>query len=160
MYKKILLTLIFLVLLIIQPPITMNAVCEFSKKVQIIEKYCNIYDVDTEFAIAIIMTESSMRAHVVVYEKRVKEEAIGAGQILLSTARLYDKHITKKQLLDFETNVKITIKHLTMLNAKHCGNMKKITMEYNSGPRAKKNSGYYYRVKYYYDRLNGGAACL
>ena len=154
MYKKILLTLIFLVLLIIQPPITMNAVCEFSKKVQIIEKYCNIYDVDTELVIAIVMTESSFRHKIVKWEKVVKENAYGMGQVLLSTAKIYDKKITSKQLLIPEKNIDIMAQHIAMLNKKHNGNIEKITREYNGGTRKKNNRGYYLRVKHYYDTLN------
>lgn len=154
MYKKILLTIVFIILLVITPPITMNAVCDFSKKIQVIENYCNIYNLDTELVIAIVMTESSFRHKVVKWEKVVNENAYGLGQVLLSTARIYDKNITPNDLLNADKNIEITIRHLAMLDKKHNGDMENITREYNGGTRKKNNRGYYLRVKYYYDALN------
>ena len=140
-------------LLLIRPEFARNETTLFSNKVAMIEKACLTYDVDVELAIAIIMTESSFRHKVVKWENRAKENAYGLGQVLLSTAKLYDKKITARKLLIPERNIDITVRHIAMLSAKHNGNIKKITMEYNGGPRAKKNIKYYHRVIQYYDAL-------
>jgi len=163
--KLLMLLILFNIALFIQPHYIINSECKFTKYVKIIEKYCDIENIETERVIALVMTESSMREKVTKYESTVGEEAIGGGQLLLSTAKLYDENVTKKQLLNFDKNMQITIKHLAMLNKKHSGDFEKITREYNGGPRKKNNRGYYLKVKSYYDAIivasdNRGLICL
>lgn len=152
--KIIIICLILIIIIIIKPKEVYNAETLFSKKIDMIDKISEHYNIDAEFVIAIIMTESSFRHNVIKIENVVNENAYGLGQVLLSTARIYDKEIKASDLLIPEKNIEITIRHIAMLSDKHNGNIEKITREYNGGTRKKNNRGYYLKVKKYYDKLN------
>ena len=151
--RRIALVFLFSFLLFLRPEFAMNEESSFAYKVSLIEKAAAKYDVDAEFVMAIVMSESSFRHKVVKWEPRAKEYSRGMGQLLLSTAKLYDKKVKAKDLLVPEKNIDITTRHIAMLVDKHNGNLKKVAMEYNGGPRAKKNEKYYRRVMGYYDVL-------
>lgn len=62
--------------------------------------------------------------------------AIGLTQLMPSTASFFQKGVTKKQLYDRETNLRIGFRYLRTLINEHDGNLKLALLVYNRGPAA------------------------
>jgi len=62
--------------------------------------------------------------------------AIGLTQLMPATASFFQKGITKKQLFDRETNLRIGFRYLRTLINEHDGNLKLALLVYNRGPAA------------------------
>ena len=62
--------------------------------------------------------------------------AIGLTQLMPATAGFFQKGITKKQLYDRETNLRIGFRYLRTLINEHDGNLKMALLVYNRGPAA------------------------
>lgn len=62
--------------------------------------------------------------------------AIGLTQLMPATAGYFQKGITKKQLYDRETNLRIGFRYLRTLINEHEGNLKLALLVYNRGPAA------------------------
>ena len=62
--------------------------------------------------------------------------AIGLTQLMPATAGFFQKGITKKQLYDRETNLRIGFRYLRTLINEHNGNLKMALLVYNRGPAA------------------------
>lgn len=62
--------------------------------------------------------------------------AIGLTQLMPATASFFQKGVTKKQLYDRETNLRIGFRYLRTLISEHEGNLKLALLVYNRGPAA------------------------
>lgn len=62
--------------------------------------------------------------------------AIGLTQLMPATASFFQKGVTKKQLYDRETNLRIGFRYLRTLINEHDGNLKLALLVYNRGPAA------------------------
>jgi soluble lytic murein transglycosylase-like protein len=62
--------------------------------------------------------------------------AIGLTQLMLPTARYFQKGITREQLYDRETNLRIGFRYLRALIREHAGNVRLALLVYNRGPAA------------------------
>jgi soluble lytic murein transglycosylase-like protein len=62
--------------------------------------------------------------------------AVGLTQLMPATAGYFQKGITKKQLYDRETNLRIGFRYLRTLINEHDGNLKLALLVYNRGPAA------------------------
>jgi soluble lytic murein transglycosylase-like protein len=66
--------------------------------------------------------------------------AIGLTQLMLPTARYFQKGVTREQLYDRDTNLRIGFRYLRTLVREYKGNVKLALLVYNRGPVAVKNS--------------------
>lgn len=62
--------------------------------------------------------------------------AIGLTQLMPATASFFQKGVTRKQLYDRETNLRIGFRYLRTLINEHDGNLKLALLVYNRGPAA------------------------
>jgi soluble lytic murein transglycosylase-like protein len=62
--------------------------------------------------------------------------AVGLTQVMPSTARYFQKGITKNQLYDRETNLRLGFRYLRTLINEYDGNLKLALLVYNRGPAA------------------------
>jgi soluble lytic murein transglycosylase-like protein len=62
--------------------------------------------------------------------------AVGLTQLMPATAGYFQKGITRKQLYDRETNLRIGFRYLRTLINEHDGNLKLALLVYNRGPAA------------------------
>ena len=62
--------------------------------------------------------------------------AVGLTQLMPATARYFDKGITKNQLYDRETNLRLGFRYLRTLINEYDGNLKLALLVYNRGPAA------------------------
>jgi soluble lytic murein transglycosylase-like protein len=66
--------------------------------------------------------------------------AIGLTQLMLPTARYFQKDITKESLYDRDTNLRIGFRYLRTLVREYKGNMQLALLVYNRGPAAVESS--------------------
>ena len=62
--------------------------------------------------------------------------AVGLTQVMPSTARFYEKGITREQLYEPGTNLRIGLRYLRGLVQEYHGNVKLALLVYNRGPLA------------------------
>lgn len=109
LYKKIVFLLIFLWISLQHYTILLAPNSEFGKILQYTDYYCKKYGYDSLRALARFKAESGFKRLAVS-----KKGAIGIGQLMLHTARGYEK-VNRDDLFDIETNVRISIKHMAYL---------------------------------------------
>ena len=66
--------------------------------------------------------------------------AIGLTQLMLPTARFFQKDITKEHLYNRDTNLRIGFRYLRTLVREYKGNVQLALLVYNRGPQAVQNS--------------------
>jgi len=66
--------------------------------------------------------------------------AVGLTQLMLATARYFQKGITREALYDRDTNLRIGFRYLRTLVREHKGNVQLALLVYNRGPQAVSNS--------------------
>lgn len=66
--------------------------------------------------------------------------AIGLTQLMLPTARFFDKTITRERLYDRDTNLRIGFRYLRTLVREYKGDVQLALLVYNRGPLAVQNS--------------------
>jgi soluble lytic murein transglycosylase-like protein len=66
--------------------------------------------------------------------------AVGLTQLMLPTARFFQKGITKEELYDRDTNLRIGFRHLRTLVREYKGNVQLALLVYNRGPAAVESS--------------------
>ena len=66
--------------------------------------------------------------------------AMGLTQLMLGTARGFEPNVTREQLMDPETNLRIGFKYLRGLIREHRGNLRLALLTYNRGPVAVRNA--------------------
>jgi len=86
------------------------------------------HEVVTHIALSLIKIESNGNTFATSNKK-----AYGLTQLLLPTARDYDPEVTRKQLYDQETNVRIFFMHFERLLEHYEGNMTKVLHGWNRG---------------------------
>jgi soluble lytic murein transglycosylase-like protein len=62
--------------------------------------------------------------------------AMGLTQLMLGTARAFEPKVTREQLLDADTNLRIGFRYLRGLIREHRGNLRLALLTYNRGPVA------------------------
>ncbi len=93
-----------------------------------VEKYSKKHSIKTSLVYSLIMKESSFRQDTVS-----SSSAYGLMQLLVPTARIFDKKISFQKLLIPETNINLGIKYLKYLKKKFKGNLIHILAAYNGG---------------------------
>jgi soluble lytic murein transglycosylase-like protein len=66
--------------------------------------------------------------------------AMGLTQLMLGTAREFEPNVSREQLLEAETNLRIGFKYLRGLIREHRGNLRLALLTYNRGPVAVRNA--------------------
>ena len=66
--------------------------------------------------------------------------AVGLTQLMVPTARYFQKGITRDQLYDRDTNLRIGFRYLRTLVREYKGNVQLALLVYNRGPQAVQNS--------------------
>ncbi len=97
----------------------------------------SIYDaainerIDPELAFPLVRLESR-------FDERARSPvgAIGLTQLMLATAREFDKNLTTEQLYDRETNLRVGFRYLRKLIKWQRGNVQMALIAYNRGPSA------------------------
>jgi soluble lytic murein transglycosylase-like protein len=110
--------------------------------------FSNRYDIGTQLAGAIHVIalsegiEPELAFRLVRYESEFKPTAtshvgaVGLTQLMPSTARHFQKGITREQLYDPETNLRIGFRYLRGLIRENDGDLKLALLTYNRGPVA------------------------
>jgi soluble lytic murein transglycosylase len=95
---------------------------------EIVTKYSKKYGVEEELIYSIIKQES-------LFEKSVisSASAYGLMQIVLPTARMFDRDISVEELLEPDTNIKIGTQYLKWISDRVNGNISQIAASYNAG---------------------------
>jgi soluble lytic murein transglycosylase-like protein len=97
----------------------------------------NVFDaairegIDPELAFRLVRLESQFNPRAVS-----KVGAVGLTQLMPSTARLFDKSITREKLYDGETNLRIGFHYLRTLLDQFHGNVRLALLAYNRGEDA------------------------
>lgn len=97
----------------------------------------NVFDaalregIDPELAFRLVRLESEFNPHAVS-----KVGAIGLTQLMPSTARLFDKSVTRDKLFDRDTNLRIGFHYLHTLLDQFHGNVRLALLAYNRGEDA------------------------
>ncbi len=86
---------------------------------------------DPELAFRVVNVESQFKERAVSHVG-----AAGLTQVMLPTARFYDRKITKEKLFDRETNLRIGFHYLRDLIDEHRGDVKLALLTYNRGGQA------------------------
>ncbi len=91
--------------------------------------------IDPELAFRLVNVESEFN------EKAVSPVgAVGLTQLMLPTARYFDKDVTREKLYDRETNLRIGFRYLRGLVKSYKGDLKLALLVYNRGPVAVERS--------------------
>ena len=115
-----------------------NQILGFSSRYRIsADIAASIYDIalaeglEPELAFRLVRVESQFN------EKATSPVgAVGLTQLMPATAGYFQKGITKKQLYDRETNLRIGFRYLRTLINEYDGNLKLALLVYNRGPAA------------------------
>jgi soluble lytic murein transglycosylase-like protein len=87
--------------------------------------------IDPELAFRVVKVESDFN------EKAVSPVgAVGLTQLMLPTARYFDRNVTRERLYDRETNLRIGFRYLRGLVRSYNGDLKLALLVYNRGPVA------------------------
>jgi soluble lytic murein transglycosylase-like protein len=113
-----------------------------------IYKFATRYRIGTDLASAIHENatregiEPELAFRLVRAESEFKERAtspvgaVGLTQLMPSTARFFDKHITRERLYDRHTNLRIGFRYLRTLIREYHGDLRLALLVYNRGPVA------------------------
>ncbi len=87
--------------------------------------------IDPELAFRLVRLESEFNEHAVS-----KVGAVGLTQLMPSTARLFEKGVTREQLFNGETNLRVGFRYLRTLLSLYKGNVHLALLAYNRGEDA------------------------
>lgn len=87
--------------------------------------------IDPDLAFRLVRLESEFNEHAIS-----KVGAVGLTQLMPSTARQYDKHVTRDQLFNGETNLRVGFRYLRTLLDMYKGNVRLALLAYNRGEDA------------------------
>ena len=87
--------------------------------------------IDPELAFRLVKLESDFNVHATS-----PVGAVGLTQVMPSTARFYEKEITRERLYDPATNLRVGFRYLRGLVDDYHGNVKLALLVYNRGPAA------------------------
>jgi len=87
--------------------------------------------IDPELAFRLVRLESEFNEHAIS-----KVGAVGLTQLMPSTARLYEKSVTREQLFNGETNLRVGFRYLRTLLDMYKGNVRLALLAYNRGEDA------------------------
>jgi hypothetical protein len=97
----------------------------------------NVFDaslregIDPELAFRLVRLESEFNAHAVS-----KVGAVGLTQLMPSTAKMFEKNVTREQLFTPTTNLRIGFRYLRNLLEQYKGNVNYALLAYNRGEDA------------------------
>jgi soluble lytic murein transglycosylase-like protein len=89
---------------------------------------------DPELAFRVVNVESQFKDRATSHVG-----AVGLAQVMLPTARYFDRNITREKLYDRKTNLRIGFKYLRSLIDENKGNVKLALLTYNRGIVAVQN---------------------
>jgi soluble lytic murein transglycosylase-like protein len=101
----------------------------------------SVYDIalaegiEPELAFRLVRVESEFNERA-----RSPVGAVGLTQLMLPTARYFQKGITRDELYDRDTNLRIGFRYLRTLVRENKGNVQLALLVYNRGPQAVQNS--------------------
>jgi|SRR6185503_301119 len=87
--------------------------------------------IDPELAFRLVRLESEFNEHAIS-----KVGAVGLTQLMPSTAKLYEKNVSRDQLFHGETNLRIGMRYLRNLIDLYHGNVRLALLAYNRGEDA------------------------
>ena len=87
--------------------------------------------IDPELAFRLVRLESEFKEHAIS-----KVGAVGLTQLMPSTARLFEKGVTREHLFNGETNLRIGFRYLRTLLDMYKGNVNLALLAYNRGEDA------------------------
>jgi hypothetical protein len=87
--------------------------------------------IEPELGFRLVRVESEFSARAVS-----SAGAIGLTQVMLSTARLFDRNITREELLNPDVNLRIGFRYLRRLVTEYRGDLRLALLVYNRGPVA------------------------
>lgn len=91
--------------------------------------------IDPELAFRLVKVESEFN------ERAVSPVgAVGLTQLMLPTARYFDRDVTREELFDRQTNLRIGFRYLRSLMKSYKGDLKVALLVYNRGPVAVENA--------------------
>lgn len=101
---------------------------------EVVEEYCNLYDVDKYLVHSIIRTESFFDESAIS-----NKGAIGLMQIMPDTGiwvadKLELENFSEEDLFDYEKNIMIGVWYISYLSDKFDGNFDNTVAAYNAGP--------------------------
>lgn len=115
-----------------------NAIMRYSSKYKVgADLAGEVYDIsmaegiEPELAFRLVRVESEFNEHATS-----PVGAVGLTQLMPSTARYFDKTITREQLYDRRTNLRIGFRYLRTLIREYHGDVKLALLVYNRGPVA------------------------
>lgn len=94
-----------------------------------VEKYSKLYNIDKYLVYSVIKQESLFNSNEISHAS-----AYGLMQVLVPTAKMFDKSMTEKKLLNPEENIKIGVQYLSYLMKKFDNNLNEVIAAYNAGP--------------------------
>lgn len=116
------------------------------------EKYCKKYHYSANWAMATFYVESRYDVNAVSHKK-----AGGIGQLLLTTARIFEPCITWEEMMEPEKNIELSVRFMADLNRMYRGDKQKVLDYYFWGNKPHKTKAYYLKVKDAYNKIVGGA---
>jgi len=91
--------------------------------------------IEPELAFRLVKLESDFNTHALS-----KVGAVGLTQLMPSTAKFFDRKITRERLYDRDTNLRIGFRYLRTLIEENHGDVKLALLVYNRGPVAVQNA--------------------
>lgn len=107
-----------------------------------------MYNFDSNWALACFAGESNFNP-----AAESEKGAIGIVQMLVSTAQIYDPCITREQLFDPETNIRLGVHFLSDLDRRFKGDKNKVLQHYFWGNKQQRHQYYYWRIKRIYNKI-------
>jgi soluble lytic murein transglycosylase-like protein len=87
--------------------------------------------IEPDLAFRLVRVESEFNEHATS-----PVGAVGLTQVMLPTARYFEKNVTRQRLYDRETNLRVGFRYLRALIREYKGNVKLALLVYNRGPVA------------------------
>lgn len=110
--------------------------------------------VDPELAFRLVNTESRFD------ERKLGPGGVGLTQIIVPTARTLQPGITREQLLQRDTNLRLGLRYLRRMLARYDGNVVRAVQAYYQGPRQLERDGVRRDTRTYSEQLLGPMAGL
>ncbi|HEX9936812.1 MAG TPA: transglycosylase SLT domain-containing protein, partial [Longimicrobium sp.] len=105
--------------------------------------------VDPELAFRLVYTESRFD------ERKTGPGGIGLTQIILPTARSLQPGVTRRELMQRDTNLRLGLRYLNRMLARYDGNVVRAVQAYYQGPRQLEREGLRRDTRTYSEQLLG-----
>jgi hypothetical protein len=145
--------LIFIAIFLKKPTILLAPNSDFGYILIYTDYYCKKYGYDSLRALARFRAESNFNSRAIS-----KKGAVGIGQLMLQTAKSYEK-VSKNDLFDIKTNIRISIKHMAHLK-KVYKDEKIVADKYFWGNKKVLTDKYRKKEEQFYQQIKAHAHCL